>query len=469
MRAVILATRLAAPDAGRPQLTSLRTLVDRPILQHVVEQAVQQGARELDVVVCERPEELRALLGDGARWGVDVRYHLARESARPVAAIQRAARGARGTLLLASGDCLVPASVPSGTGGTVVFCTPAEAGAVPSWSGLACLTPKLAEEMPVTLDEDQLGAWLIAQAHERGAVRAVHVRLSTRTAGAWVAAQRSALEGEVGGLLLGGREVEPGVWIGRGAQVHPSARLVPPVWIGEDARIEHDAAIGPGAVVGAGAMVDGGARVEAALVTAGTYLGEAVELVQSVADAGVLTHARLEATVAIADPFLVGSVKPRPVAQRAVGLVSRVLAGALLTGLAPLVLLAGAWRGLRRPPASAAPPRPSLGDLVGRVLPGLWAVVRGRVGVVGVTPRDAVALAALPEPWREACANAPVGLITEPMVQLEPDASAEAVAAADACYWVSRSRRHDAWLVRRYLGEALAAPFGHGRGRAAAA
>jgi len=467
MRAVILSTRLAEPDAGRPQLTALRTLVDRPILQHVFEQAVRQGAREIGVVLCDRPEEARALLGDGQRWGVTVRYHLAREAARPVAAIQRAASGARETIMLAAGDCLVPASVPGLAAATTVFCTPASARAAAAWSGLAFLTPKLVDEMPAGLDEDELGLWLIARAHERGAVRAAHTRLSTRTAVAWVAAQRAALDGELPGLLLGGREVEPGVWVGRGARIHPSARLSAPVWVGEDARIEREAVVGPGAVVGAGAIVDAGARVEASLLMPGSYLGESVELSESVVDSGVLTHARLGATVAIADPFLVGTVRPRPAPRRGPRVLSRVLAGLLLACASPVVLLARAWHGLRGRPTSEAPPRPSLGDLVDRVLPGLWAVVRGDVRFVGVTPRDAGALAAVPEPWREACASSPAGLITEPMVQLERGAPAEAVAMADACYAASRSRRHDAWLVGRYLSVALASPFGSGRRRKA--
>jgi NDP-sugar pyrophosphorylase family protein len=452
MRAVILATRLGTPG-GRPRPVALRTVVDRPVVQHVVEQLVQQGARELEVVMCDAPEDVRAVLGDGRRWGVAVRYHLAREADRPARALRLAARGARGSIAIASGDCLVPAAFGEAGGAATVFCTPAAAPGAPApWSGLACVVPRLLEELPDGVDEEGLGAWLIARAHERGVVRVVHARLSTGTAAEWLAAQRAALEGALPGLLFGGREVRPGVWLGRGARVHASARLVAPVWVGDNARVGPDAVIGPGAVVGGGAMVEKGARVQEALVLPGTYLGEALELRGAVAEAGAITHAGLEARVPVADAFLVGSVAPARASAAVVGSVSRVVAAALLLFALPVAM---AGRALA--PARGGSPRPSPRDLLGRVLPGLWQVVRGRVGLVGVTPRDERALAALPGHWREACRQTPFGLITEAMVQLDPDSSPEAVAAADAFYSVSRCARHDTWLVGRYLCEAFAA------------
>ena len=124
----------------------------------------------------------------------------------------------------------------------------------------------------------------------------MHARSTTRTSRDWVAAQREALEGAVPGLIRGGRESRPGVWLSRNARIHPEARILAPAWIGEDVRVERGAAVGPGAVVGAGSIVDAGTRVEAALVTPGTYLGESMELKDAVADRGVVTHTRIGAS-----------------------------------------------------------------------------------------------------------------------------------------------------------------------------
>ena len=59
-------------------------LVNRPFLQHVIEQFVERGVREFDVVLCHRPEIIEDFFGDGTRWGCTIRYHLTHDPSRPV-------------------------------------------------------------------------------------------------------------------------------------------------------------------------------------------------------------------------------------------------------------------------------------------------------------------------------------------------------------------------------------------------
>jgi mannose-1-phosphate guanylyltransferase len=58
-----------------------------------------------------------------------------------------------------------------------------------------------------------------------------------------------------------------------GAEVSPTARLVPPVFVGQGARIAADARIGSLAVIGANAVVGEGASVESSVIGAGAKLG----------------------------------------------------------------------------------------------------------------------------------------------------------------------------------------------------
>ena len=71
MKAVLIATGELTETrfAGDPYLTCLLPLMDRPFIQHVVECLVTQGLKDFTVILCQSPEKVEGLLGDGTRWG----------------------------------------------------------------------------------------------------------------------------------------------------------------------------------------------------------------------------------------------------------------------------------------------------------------------------------------------------------------------------------------------------------------
>src|SRR5579859_2371507 len=136
MRALIVATgdhSRPAEGAERPP-SFLLPLIDRPFLQHVVEFLAEAGmADSIDVVLSHLPEKVEALLGDGTRWGICIRYHLVRDSARPYAVLNRLA--ADGPVLLIHADCLPHVALKqlAGSPTPVVMC------AHGTWTGWALL------------------------------------------------------------------------------------------------------------------------------------------------------------------------------------------------------------------------------------------------------------------------------------------------------------------------------------------
>src|SRR5256885_16329130 len=57
--------------------TSAKQLVpvaNKPILFYGLEHMVDAGIREFGIVVGETGDEIRATVGDGSRWGVDITY-----------------------------------------------------------------------------------------------------------------------------------------------------------------------------------------------------------------------------------------------------------------------------------------------------------------------------------------------------------------------------------------------------------
>jgi hypothetical protein len=48
----------------------------------------QAALVDLDIVLSDQPEALRRNLGDGCRWGLRIRWHLAQDPSRPYAFLQ---------------------------------------------------------------------------------------------------------------------------------------------------------------------------------------------------------------------------------------------------------------------------------------------------------------------------------------------------------------------------------------------
>ena len=90
MRAIILAAFVASgSDAAlKHQPRAMRWVMDRPMIQHVVEVLAEQGVSEFDFILHENPEILREFLGEGDRWGSRFKFHLAKNPDQPWQALQ---------------------------------------------------------------------------------------------------------------------------------------------------------------------------------------------------------------------------------------------------------------------------------------------------------------------------------------------------------------------------------------------
>jgi hypothetical protein len=473
VKAVIVATALPR-EAGSPaEPAGLRPLLDRPFLQHVVERLVDRGARVLEVVACDAPEALRQVLGDGRRWGVTVRYHLARDGRRPLGAVKRAVLGETEPVLLARADRLWEVARDDAPATPAVYCVaaPGNGPGGLEWAGLAVLPPATMLEADDELPLESLGRWLVRVGFHKGAIRGATLTASCDTTAAWLSAQDALLRGRLSGLLFGGREVEPGVWLSRNVSLAPSARVEAPVYVGEDCRIEGNTVLGPGTVVGAGSVVATGASLARTLVLPGSYVGESVSLEDAVAGHGVVLHGRLGVAAEVRDPHLLGAVAVKPGRSRVGRSILRLAAGLLLVPAAPLVAAALATlratgrgrlasREIVRLPAPPEPrawlrarvfdveaPAPSLAARVVRAAANLLALAQGRLDLVGVTPRTPGEIESLPPSLREVYLRGRVGVVTEASATLGPGASAEETLAADLAYLVSRSARRDLGII----------------------
>ncbi|MEM7247404.1 MAG: NDP-sugar synthase [Acidobacteriota bacterium] len=486
MKALVLATaRLSdhpALDARRP--ACMLPLLDRPFLQHVVERLVALGATELEVLASWHAEAIEELIDDGSRWGVRARTQLVRGPDAAIDRLRVLADRSDDWCLLARADRLPQLSklpdlhhAPDGP----IPWTHAEGDEVVP-SGWTLVPAGELARLPEGLTDAELDEWFLGRARVAGLLEPTGRPLTVSPLTALLSAQSSQLLTSVRkewGLLITGREVSPGLQLGRGVEIHPDARIVAPAYIGESASIGAGAQVGPGTCIGAGSVVAAGARLRETLVLPESHVGEDVDLERSLVDGPAYLSVEQETAQTVTDSSLLsgrdlrGGIL-RALARRSVAILL-LLIGSPVFLLAMLVrLLSGRspWRRTRELVIQPAPPEPEswrmhrawsfravddgpaegLSDLITRVLPGLLSVATGRLALFGVRPRSREELLALPESLRQVLLPTPAGLIDSGFVRHGVMGSADELRAAECLRAVRARGSGDLSLALGYLG-----------------
>ncbi len=478
MNAIIVVSGVIPELLGLDERTpsALLPLGDRPFLQHIVEHLSAAGLREYHFVVGHLPEKIERYFGDGTRWGCRFRYHLSSDAEQPYRPIQGLCAGLADSVLLAESDCfpLVPMDQYLNLAAGTAFEFPGG-----EWTGCAVFQRDFLLAEWFAKDR----SWLESSLRGEGSVRWTRTEhfIALRSPLQLLMSQQALLSGSLPNLMIGGASAEQGVWISRNVVIHPSARITAPVFFGENCRVGRGAEIGPDAVLSQNCIVDEHSVVKHSLVMKGSYIGEGLELDQVIVDRNLLVNARLETSLFVSESFLLGGLTDRP--QRSLfrkGL-SALFAAALLAVLLPFFLLALVLRaatGAARLRASRVVELPANVDrrlwvtyplyrvtspdggassrrarrkLLVEFIPGLIAVCRGKLALVGLEPRTPAEIEALPPDWQKLYLAGVGGLITEALVTLDAGAPDEEVYLAEAYYSATRSWGRDIQLFCRFF------------------
>ena len=292
------------------------TLVDRPLLAYTFEHLARHGV-ERSVISCGYlPDQIEAVFGDSYE-GMSLEYAVEDEPLGTGGAIGFAGRALEGSFFALNGDSLREADLgamvafhrETGAKATILLTPVAD----PSRYGLVRTADDgrveafLEKPRPEEIDTDLINAGLYVLEPEvldlvpEG--RAVSIEREVFP--------RLAAEGSVYGVAL------PGYWLDVGtpesylqahrdvlerifetevgdalgsdftlvdetADVHPEAKLVPPVYVGPGAVVERGARLGSLAVLGAGSKLAEGGLVENAVVGARTRVGAEASVVGSI-------------------------------------------------------------------------------------------------------------------------------------------------------------------------------------------
>lgn len=362
----------------------------------------------------------------------------------------------------------------------------------PNWTGYALVSRQWLNALSPHCDEQMPPDCLLGE-KPSVPIETVLVpsSLDARHHATLLAANQAVIDKRFPGLLLKNDEVEEKLWIARNVVIHPTARIHPPVVIGEDSRIEAQTEVGPGTVIASGCVVDRKASVRNSVVLARSYIGETLEVNDSIVDRNRLVNTRINASLAISENFMLGSLSKQLQPSFWRRAPSRIAGVFLLISFSPLlpVALLYAWLKYGTPPIRFAhvlklpavdnprewqttrvflfgksPPRhatqPLLNDLslasfLLVFIPGLISVVFGNMRLVGLPARTPENVKALPNEWRKLYLRGKPGLITQNLIYHNASPHDDDSYAADTFYSATASFRHDARLIVTYFKKLL--------------
>jgi lipopolysaccharide/colanic/teichoic acid biosynthesis glycosyltransferase len=475
-------------------LASLLRLIDRPFVQHIVEYLIAQGVDTFHFVLCQFPEKFKALLGDGTRWGVTFHYHLVKDPSRPYRPLKLMA-GDETPVLLIHTDTLPVVDVAGLRPSTrqspaILYCAEADPLHLPhdfqQWTGWAWLSSQCRLAVPDEVDKSGLYHFLISSCS--GKTVPVPRALDVKTYAGLLSAHQAVLGKTFSGLELTGKEIENDIWLSRNINLHPTAKLVPPVYIDQDCKIGAGVRMGPYATIGNNSVIDNNSSIEDSVIFPGSYIGENLELKDTIVDKNRLINTRIESEAIITEDFILGSMSEKHISEWLGQTLSRCIASLFfLLGLPVLIVIFLYLKVIRKGPAlykqkvvrlpAPAEKRlwqtlelfsfqhptkvpgllPCAGwrDFFLRFLPGLINIVLGRIRFIGVSPRSPKTVEVLPEDWKSLYLKSKAGLITEAMVHFGTDPSEDELYAADAFYAVSAGIWYDLKILTKYMAQVL--------------
>ncbi|PYM53772.1 MAG: hypothetical protein DMD79_25760, partial [Candidatus Rokuibacteriota bacterium] len=367
MKAVVLAggrgRRLRPLTFERP--AALLPVANRPVVEYLLDHFARHGVDEATLILHHCPYPVERRLGDGTRWGLRLDY-----------ALERIPLGTAGGLRLVAGGWSEPFIVAAGTALTtsdlakaaafhrdreaaltmVVAAAPdgpvdvrldeegslevgAQGGRGFVSLGLAIVSPDAVALVPPRRRFDVL-ADLVPRLRAAGLPVWGYVSsepgLVVRTPRELLVANRRALAGELPDLVLPGFEIAPRIRLCRGARVHPTAHLSPPVLIGVNAVVGRDAVV-EAAVIGDDVIVEPGSTVRGSVVLPRTHLGPGLEVREAIVNRSTLGDVSAGTWVDVEDPQILGDTRA-PFRTSPGSLVGRAAAAALLVATAPVWL-----------------------------------------------------------------------------------------------------------------------------------
>ncbi|MGA3353102.1 MAG: sugar phosphate nucleotidyltransferase [Acidimicrobiales bacterium] len=314
MKAVIMAggegTRLRPLTANQPK--PMLPMANAPMAEHVVNLLRQHGFEEIVVTVGFLASAIRTYFGDGSELGVHLVYATEETPLGTAGSVLNARDELDDRFLVISGDVLTDVDLTAlvefhiKQGSVVTLAleavpNPLEFGIViidaegrverflekPGWgdvfsdtinTGIYVLEPEVFDWIPagrpIDFSSEVFPAMLEAGRPIYGYVGRGYWE-DVGTLDAYLRAHLDILDGKVR-IEMPGFPLRPDVWLGAGAEIHPSANIVGPALVGDNCRIGQGVELNGHCVLGANVRVGENTVIERSVVHDNVYIASGV-------------------------------------------------------------------------------------------------------------------------------------------------------------------------------------------------
>jgi hypothetical protein len=418
MKALLIcpADRPAVAHLAESRPLAVAPLLGQSVLEYWIETLAARGARRITILATDRPNQVRALVTDGARWGVQLEV-VPQSRELSVAEARARYRPANEADWLPEDDVV------------------------------------LMDYLPGQPDKPLFESYA-----------------------SWFAALQAWMPHAVTPARIGAREIHPGVWVGLHAQISASAQLHPPCWIGEHTLVGPGTVVGPNAILDDRVIVEVGARVTESIVGPETFVGEMTSVHQSLAQGPTLVNWESGSCLRVPDAFLLCSLESRSFSLPGSSLVGRAAALAAMLVTAPFagaVMALSLIRGdspvqlrlaVRPSPWTRRGPMDTFAyyELSGarnwlRRWPQFWSVVRGDLTWFGNRPLRPTQALGLANDFERLWLAAPAGLVSLADAHGCPEGLGDIACAHASFYAVNSSHKLNWFIFSRALFRAAAA------------
>ncbi|ATW23462.1 mannose-1-phosphate guanyltransferase [Candidatus Formimonas warabiya] len=340
MKAIIMAggegSRLRPLTCDRPK--PMVPVMDRPIMQHIVELLYRHNFAHVGATLMYLPEDIKDFFGDGSDFGIKMQYFVEESPLGTAGSVKNAQEFLDDTFLVISGDALTDFDLSAimdfhktkKAAVTIVLTrvpNPLEYGVVitdadgcikqflekPSWgevfsdtvnTGIYVIEPEILNFIPPATSFDfskDLFPLLLRQGYPIFGCVMPGYWCDIGNLSQYQQAHYDILAGRTG-IVPGGAQLAPGIWVGKGAEIHEEARLESPAFIGQDVKIGKDACVGSFSVIGANSILDEGVSLKRSIIWNNVYLGKKVTL----RGASVCNRVKIKSHAAVYEEAVIG-------------------------------------------------------------------------------------------------------------------------------------------------------------------